>query len=65
MLLTNKFHVAFNMEKIDQDYDIYLVEKTENMYKYNILDLPTVQFHARAVQYSFGKKALVLFGKMI
>ena len=42
---------------------ISVLSKNPRFSKYNILDLPTVQFHARAVQYSFGKKALVLFEK--
>lgn len=63
MILTNKFEVNYDYESIDQDFDIFLVEKTDKLFRYNILDLPVERFHARSVQYSFGKKALVLFDK--
>lgn len=63
MILTNKFHVEYDFALIDRDYDIFLVEKPGYLDKTNILDLATQRFLARAVQYSFGRKALLLFDK--
>ena len=63
MILTNRFNVTYDYEKIDRDYDIFQVEKPGYLDKTNILDLVTQQFQARAVQYSFGRTALVLFDK--
>lgn len=63
MILTNRFNVTYDYEKMDRDYDIFQVEKPEYLDKTNILDLATRQFQARAVQYSFGRTALVLFDK--
>jgi hypothetical protein len=52
------------MEAIDRDYDIYVVEKkTAKLDDTNVLDLATEQYKARAVQYSWGRKAFVLFEK--
>ncbi len=63
MILTNKFNAEYNFKLIDLDFDIFLVEKPGYLDKTNILDLATQQFQARAVQYSYGRKALVLFDK--
>ena len=63
MILTNKLYVEYDMERIDKDFDVFLVTKPGDFYKTNILDLATEQFQARSVQYSFGAKALVLFDK--
>ena len=63
-MLTNRFEVTFDYENINRDFDIYAVTKeSKKLYKTNILDLPRVQFHARAVQYLWGATALVLFDK--
>ncbi|MCR4612167.1 MAG: hypothetical protein K5644_09750, partial [Lachnospiraceae bacterium] len=63
MILTNRFNAEYNFDLIDRDFDIFLVEKPESLKKTNILDQATEQFKARAVQYDFGYKALVLFDK--
>lgn len=66
MIRTNQFHAEYNMKNIDRDYDVFLVERTVDLARTkctNILDLATQQFRARAVQYAFGMKALVLFDK--
>lgn len=49
MILTNRFNVTYDYEKMDRDYDIFQVEKPEYLDKTNILDLATRQFQARAV----------------
>lgn len=64
MLLTNRFEPHYDYRKIDNDFDIYIVTKeSEKLYTTNILDIPTADFKARAVQYFWGAKALVLFDK--
>lgn len=64
MILTNKYNVDYNMEAIDRDFDIYVVEKkSKKLDDTNVLDLATEQYKARAVQYSWGRKAFVLFEK--
>lgn len=64
MLLTNRFEPHYDYQKIDDDFDIYIVTKeSEKLYTTNILDIPTADFKARAVQYLRGAKALVLFDK--
>ena len=64
MLLTNRFEPHYDYRKIDNDFDIYIVTKeSEKLYTTNILDIPTAEFKARAVQYFWGAKALVLFDK--
>ena len=63
MIKTNQFTADYNYEQIDQDFDIYKVEKSIKHFDENILDLPTEKFKARAVQYAYGKTALVLFNK--
>lgn len=61
---TNKVDVAYNMENIDRDFDIYLVDKAnKDYYKYNILDGALIEFKAAAVQWQFGAMAFVLFHK--
>lgn len=63
-MLTNRIHVAYNMENIDTDFDIFRVEKAnKDYYKYNILDSAVYEFKAAAVQWSYGATALVLFRK--
>lgn len=63
-MLTNKIRVTFDMKNIDDDFDIYRVEKSnKDYYKYNILDSALYEFKAAAVQWTFGAKALVLFRK--
>ena len=64
MILTNKFRVEYNFQNIARDFDIYMV--TKDSYKLentNILDIPTAQYKARSVQYTYGKNAFVLFAK--
>ena len=52
------------MEAIDRDFDIFIVEKKgKDFNKTNILDLATQQYKARAVQYTSGANAFVLFEK--
>lgn len=64
MILTNRFQVNYDMKAIDRDFDIFMVEKqSEKLDKTNILDIAGEQFQARAVQYSFGRRAYVLFDK--
>lgn len=64
MILTNKYNASYNMENIDKDFDIFIVEKkTSKLDETNILDLATDQFKARAVQYTWGRTAFVLFDK--
>lgn len=63
-LLTNKVCVQFDYEKIESDFDIFVVRKeSKDFYKTNILDIPSVSYKALAVQYSFGANAFVLFQK--
>ena len=63
-MLTNRINVAYNMENIDADFDIFRVEKSnKDYYKYNILDSAVYEFKAAAVQWTFGATALVLFRK--
>lgn len=63
MILTNKFRAEYNYENIERDFDIYFVKGTTGLYNTNILDIPTAEYKALAVQHSFGKEALVLFQK--
>ena len=64
MLLTNRFEPHYDYQKIDDDFYIFIVTKEKtNLYTTNILDIPTADFKARAVQYLWGAKALVLFDK--
>lgn len=64
MILTNKYSVTYDMEAIDRDFDIFIVEKKgKDFNKTNILDLATQQYKARAVQYTSGANAFVLFEK--
>ena len=45
MLLTNRFEPHFDYQKIDDDFDIYIVTKeSEKLYTTNILDIPTADF---------------------
>lgn len=63
-MLTNRISVTYDMKNIDDDYDIFKVEKSnKDYYKYNILDSALYEFRAAAVQWTFGAKALVLFRK--
>lgn len=63
-MLTNRISVTYNMENIDEDFDIFRVEKSnKDYYKYNILDSAIYEFKAAAVQWTFGATALVLFRK--
>lgn len=63
-MLTNKINVTYNMKKIDEDFDIFKVEKSnKDYYKYNILDSAVYEFKATAVQWTYGANALVLFRK--
>lgn len=63
-MLTNRINVTFNMENIDNDFDIYKVDKAnKDYYKCNILDSAMYEFKAVAVQWTFGAMALVLFNK--
>ena len=55
MILTNKFRAEYNYENIERDFDIYFVKGTTGLYNTNILDIPTAEYKALAVQYSFGK----------
>lgn len=64
MIVTNKFEATFNLENIDKDFDIFAVEKpTWKLEKTNVLDLATQEYKARAVCYTWGAKAFVLFNK--
>lgn len=64
MLLTNRFEPHYDYQKIDDDFDIYIVTKDNTkLYTTNILDIPTADFKARAVQNLWGATALVLFDK--
>lgn len=64
MLLTNLFEPHYDYQRIDDDFDIYIVTKgSKDLYRTNILDIPTADFKARAVQYLWGATALVLFDK--
>ena len=58
MILTNKFRAEYNYENIERDFDIYFVKGTTGLYNTNILDIPTAEYKALAVQHSFGKEAL-------
>ena len=63
-MLTNRINVTYNMENIDNDFDVFRVEKAnKDYYKYNILDLAVYEFKAAAVQWTYGATALVLFRK--
>lgn len=63
-MLTNRIKVTFNMKNIDNDFDVYKVEKSDkDSYKYNILNSAIYEFKAAAVQWTFGATALVLFRK--
>lgn len=51
-VLTNKFHATYNYEKIDHDFDIFMVTKeSKKLNNTNILDIPTANFKALSVQY--------------
>lgn|GEM_PF-245844 len=64
MILTNKYTVAYDMEQINKDFDIFVVEKqSSKLDETNVLDLATDIYKARAVQYTNGRKAYVLFDK--
>ena len=64
MILTNKFTPHYNYENIDKDFDIFMVTKTsDKLERTNILDIPSSEFNARAVQYLWGYSAFVLFDK--
>ena len=64
MILTNKFRVEYNMENIAKDFDVFIVTKeSKRLDSTNILDIPTAQYKARSVQYTYGKDAFVLFAK--
>ena len=63
MILTNKFRAEYNYENIERDFDIYFVKGTTGLYNTNILDIPTAEYKALAVQHSFEKKHLFFFKK--
>lgn len=64
MILTNKYTVTYHMENIDRDFDIYEVnKKSKKLENTNVLDLASDVYKARAVQYTRGWKAFVLFDK--
>lgn len=63
-VLTNKFIAEYNYEAIDRDFDIFMVTKeSSKLDRTNVLDIPLAEWKARAVQYSFGRNAFVLFTK--
>lgn len=64
MILTNKLKVKINTDSIAEDFDIFMVTKdSAKLDGTNILDISENEFKALAVQYSFGRRALVLFKK--
>lgn len=63
MILTNQFTATYDLEAIDRDFDIYLVHKNKDLYAADVLDAPLRTFKARAVQYTRGANAFVLFDK--
>lgn len=64
MILTNKCSVEYNLEAILNDFDIFVVTKeSARLDRTNILDNPSGKIKALAVQYTFGRTALVLFSK--
>ena len=63
MILTNKFRAEYNYENIERDFDIYFVKGTTGLYNTNILDIPTAEYKALAVQHSLEKKHLFFFKK--
>lgn len=64
MILTNKVQVDLYYEAIDRDFDIYSITKqSAKLDRTNILDISENEFKAVSVQYTFGRKAFVLFKK--
>lgn len=64
MILTNKCNVELFYDNIMEDFDIFVVQKTSrHLEKTNILDSSLSEYKARAVQYTYGDKAFVLFEK--
>lgn len=64
MLITNKVNAALDIDAIVEDFDIYRVTKeSSKLDRTNILDIPSEDFRALAVQYKYGRNAFVLFKK--
>lgn len=63
-ILNNKFNIMFNYEKIDADFDIFMVYKEKgHFFKSNILDIPNTKLNARSVVYTRGNKWYAMFDK--
>lgn len=65
MIINNKINVAFNKEKIAEDFDIYKLslENKNNSFKTNVLDIPNLEFKAKSVVYTYGNVWYVMFKK--
>lgn len=64
MLITNKVNAVLDIDAIIEDFDIYRVTKeSQKLDGTNILDIPSEDFRALAVQYKYGRNAFVLFKK--
>ena len=65
MIINNKIIAEVNKKKIQEDFDIYKLTKEgkQDFYKNNVLDLPTGEFKARSVVYTWGNVWYALFDK--
>lgn len=65
MIISNKLNIIFDKENIMKDFDIYMVSKEGkgDYFKSNILDIPNIEFKAKAVVYTFGSDWFVMFSK--
>lgn len=63
-ILSNKLEIEFNREKIDRDFDIYMVSKEKGHYfNTNVLDRALMEHKAKAVVYGRGSRWYVMFAK--
>ncbi len=61
---SNKVKINLNYEAIARDFDIFMITKNDSLLeKTDVLNLSCIERKARAVQYTWGKTAFVLFDK--
>lgn len=65
MIISNKIIANVNKKKIDEDFDIFKLSKEDkkDFYKTNVLDLPSCEFKAKSVVYTWGNTWYAMFKK--
>jgi hypothetical protein len=65
VIINNKIVANINKKKIDEDFDIFKLSKEgkQDFFKTNVLDLPTCEFKAKSVVYTWGNIWYAMFKK--